>query len=127
MSVCVGIQEHTGYPRPVPRQYGTDRQQQQLKDEIPPWLKMDTVVAVRNAHSPDPVTGAVKFIGHVDGWDELVAGLELVSCMCILYVLGIIIASGIDVHNNSKFGELHVPCSSAIWVPVAQWQEHLSR
>ena len=93
MFVCVGIQEHAGYPRPVPHRYGTERQQQQLKDEIPSWLKMDTVVAVRNAHSPDPVTGAVKFIGHVEGWDELVAGLELVSCMCILYVLGVIKAS----------------------------------
>ena len=89
MSVCVGIQEHTGYPQPVPRRYGTDRQQQQLKDEIPCWLKMDTVVAVRNAHSPNPVTGAVKFIGHVEGWDELVAGLELVSCTCMCILRGI--------------------------------------
>ena len=74
--------QHKERPTPAPRHIPIMDRQQQPEKQLPSWPTMETVVVVRNAKFQNPVTGAVKFIGHVQGFDEFVVGLELVSCMC---------------------------------------------
>ena len=74
--------QHKERPTPAPRHIPIMDRQQQPKKQLPSWPIMETVVVVANAKFQNPVTGAVKFIGHVQGFDEFVVGLELVSCMC---------------------------------------------
>lgn len=71
-------------PTPAPRRTPIMDRQQQPEDRLPSWPTMDTVVVVRNALFQNPVTGAVRFIGRIQGFDEFVVGLVLVSCMCAL-------------------------------------------
>lgn len=71
--------QHNERPTPPLPRTAIDKQHQ-LVEQPPSMPTMDTVVVVRNAEFHNPVTGTVKFIGHVQGFDELVVGLELVSC-----------------------------------------------
>ena len=60
----------------------TAAEKQQLVDQIPDWLKEDGVVLVKIPGVREPVTGIVKFVGvlQVKGVDQLIAGVQLVSC-----------------------------------------------
>ena len=91
----VNHHHNNNLPIPAPRRSAVEKKkQQQQEEEMPSWLTMDTVVVVRNATLSKPVTGTVRFIGRVEGYNELVAGLVLVSYVsalvhyfvCFLYV-----------------------------------------
>ena len=72
---------NSNLPIPAPRRSAVEKKKQQ-QQEIPSWLTMDAVVVVRNA--TNPVTGTVRFIGQIKGFNKLVAGVELVSCMSVV-------------------------------------------
>ena len=76
--------QHKERPTPTPRRTPIMDRQQQPEEQLPSWPTMDTVVVVRNAVLQNPVTGTVRFIGRIQGFDEFVVGLVLVSCMCAL-------------------------------------------
>ena len=66
----------SNHPIPAPRR-STAVEKKNQEEEMPSWLVMGNVVVVRNASKP--VTGTVRFIGYIEEFDGLVAGLELVS------------------------------------------------
>ena len=46
---------------------------------VPSWLAIDSVVLLKNADHP--LSGTVKYIGRVPGFDQPVVGLEMVSIL----------------------------------------------
>ena len=76
--------QHKKHPYPSPRHIPIMNRHQQPEEQLPSWPTMDTVVVVRNAVLQNPVTGTVRFIGRIQGFDDFVVGLLLVSCMCAL-------------------------------------------
>ena len=43
---------------------------------VPSWLTIDSIVLLKNVGHP--LSGTVKYIGYVPGFDPLIVGLELV-------------------------------------------------
>ena len=76
--------QHKERPTPAPRHTPIMDRHQQPEEQLPSWPTMETVVVVRNAEFQNPVTGTVRFIGRIQGFDEFVVGLVLVSCMFAL-------------------------------------------